>query len=144
MGKGFLPIAASVLFLLSYSLVEAEGVKTLEIIPGHSIQVPEMAPDFRRFKGSVIGAKTYSNGNMLAVIETYTDDGDIFVLLLFVKIKEKLHLVGMQAAYLKTGITDLYEDTAFTKTGKPSGKLARVKKGAPLEQIEPFLDRSVI
>jgi len=141
--------------IISYAGELREGSRILNNGADLKIEVPEMCPDFHLWKARLLGSKKYANGNAFGVMEFVNEDQYVFVSGLFAFFKEtgKVHCVALLIHYFPPGGFDknkpienqikseYMEDLQFMQTGKPSGKLSRVKDLTPFSQIERFLNR---
>ena len=103
-----------------------------------SAVVPELAPEFLGWSGTLIASRKYSNGNSLYMVAFDSPDKRAGVLSIIAHIGDKLFLIEFAAFYEERGETkpDLYEDTGFAKNGTPSGIMIQIQNPLTLEAIE--------
>lgn len=151
---GFIVVALVVLFAITVAFSGAptgECNKTCKLTDGVQVTIPEKAPDFHKFAHTqIIGSVEYKNGNGVMVAEALNADLTVGVIVLFVRIEQKIHIVAMQVNYAPEGfdkfdatkdhLVDKYEDTSFTKSGVPSGYLSRVKDLTDFGKFKFYID----
>ncbi len=136
MKKSLLFVGLMSLFLLLASPVfpASDGMKTLMADEsGVLLQVPEKAPEFLRWPGTVIGSEKFANGNALVLVECVNPDETVLVRSLWARINGKFCLLAFAVSYeAYPDKMDLYQDVGFLDTGVPTGRLLQVADSAPL------------
>ena len=127
-----------------------EVTKKLCIDEKICITLPEKAPDFTTFKGNILGQRAFANGNVIMVVEMFNDADTVDVILVLVKVEEKISVIGMQVTYApetfakynidKAHVSDSYEDSAFTEKGQLSGQLMKVDKLTDYNLFAKFIE----
>lgn len=128
----------------------AEGTKKLCVNEQVCITIPEKAPDFMAFETNVLATKQFPNGNAIQVLESMNAEATVDVIVLVVKLGDKVSIVGIQVNYApesfakfdekKQHVTDSYEDVGFTKRGQPTGLLIKVDKFTDSKDFMKFIE----
>jgi len=139
--------------IITYAAEAKEGTRVLDNGKGFTVEIPEMCPDFLFWQPRLLGSKQYANGNGIGIIESRNEEETVFVTAIWAKIESKVYCLGLIITYFppkgfdpKKKVEDqmkseYMEDLQFMSTGKPSGKLSRVKDLTPFPKIEIFLNR---
>ena len=131
----------------------AEGLKTM-CVPNLEekvcVTLPEQAPDFIKFPGTVIGQKKFVNGNAIQVIEHLNKDQTVEVVVFIALLDGKVHILAVLVSYCPEGfanldekknhLTENYEDSAFMRSGKASDVLFKVKKLTHYSAFKKFIE----
>jgi hypothetical protein len=64
-------VILSMLVLPTWGWPYMEGTKKLCIDEKICITLPEKAPDFTTFEGSILGQRAFANGNVIMVVEMF-------------------------------------------------------------------------
>lgn len=128
MKKAFLAVLFVLMVLGLCSVGFAERTKVMKSDElGVSVIVPATAPEFLWWDGDVVGQRDLGAGQKVLVVHATNSDKTVFVGSLWFKDKAgKLHIVGMQCSYARSGKTDIIEDLGFRKNGVPTGILSPV------------------
>lgn len=120
-----------------------EDTKKFVSSDGTSITLPEMAPDLDMFKFAPMGSREFSGGNAIFVYLGKNKDESVIISLLLVRIGDRAHFAGIAVSY-NGADAEIMEDVVFMESGKPSGKLVRVKKGTTINRLVILLDKTAI
>ena len=104
---------------------------------GVCVTVPELAPEFLDWSGVMLAAQDGPTAGLRLGMVQNEDDTVRVVFLLVVTKEGGKHLVAFAVSYaVAPEKQDIYEDSQFVETGKPSGKLS--PRDAPTD-IKIFL-----
>jgi len=135
-------IVLALLAITGNGLFAAEGTKIMKADkPPVVITVPEKAPDFLNWGGTIMVGERYENGNVLLIVAFESPDEQVAVTALWAKVGDKYFLLAFAVFYevRPNAPPDMYEDLGFLKTGTPSGVLVRVDTPSPLAAFKAHL-----
>lgn len=131
-------LLATILVFGGIALGEAivESVKTLQL-QDLKVTVPELAPDFLRFKVLQVISEKLPSGVLVKAVILVSEDQNVKVMALMVDVLsvKKVSVLVLQVKYEATQIIDTYADVEFLKTGKPSDKLVKVQELPDIDEI---------
>jgi hypothetical protein len=127
-----------------YSPADSESTRTIKVTGETILTIPESMPDFHKFRGPMIFADKFANGDAVAILQGFNEDRTVFATVVIVEIKGKDSVIAVEIVYRESGKHEFYEDLTFMKTRQLSFRLTQTTTPTPGAALKLLLERMEI